>query len=79
MSVIRNTVNNFVDWLHNGTVMHYSGYVEPQDGVTSVLLSSQQEAVPCNLCIQKENHCYEGQLSASSGNRECRSLSNGKI
>jgi hypothetical protein len=27
--------------------MHYSGYVEPQDGAMSVLLSFQQEAVVC--------------------------------
>jgi hypothetical protein len=29
---IYSTVNNFMDWPHSGAVMHYSGYVEPQDG-----------------------------------------------
>jgi hypothetical protein len=60
MSVIRSTVNNFVDWLHSSTVMHYSGFLEPQDGVVSVLLSSQQEAVVFILCIQKESHVLKG-------------------
>jgi hypothetical protein len=59
-SILRSTVNNFVDWPHIGAVMHYSGYVEPRDGAVSFLLSSQQEAVTCVLCIQKENHCCEG-------------------
>jgi hypothetical protein len=57
---IRSTVNNFVDWPHIGAVMHYRGYVEPRDGAVSVLLSSQQEAVACVRCIQKESHCSEG-------------------
>jgi hypothetical protein len=78
LSNIRSTVNNFVDWPHIGAVMHYSGYVEPRDGVMSFLLSSQQEAVAYVRCIQKESRCCEGQLSANGGNRECRSLSNGK-
>jgi hypothetical protein len=51
---------------------------ESRDGAVSVLLSSQQEAVACVRCIQKDSHCSEGQLPASGGNRECRSLSNGK-
>jgi hypothetical protein len=53
--------------------------VEPRDGAVSILLSSQQEAVACVWCIQKESHCYEGKLCVSGGNRECRSLSNGKM
>jgi hypothetical protein len=57
---IRSTVNNFEDWPHSGAVMHYSGYVEPRDGALSFLLSSQQEAVACVRCIQKESHCCEG-------------------
>jgi hypothetical protein len=67
-----------MDWPHIGAVMHYNGYEEPRDGAVSFLLSSQQEAVACVRCVQKESHCSEGQLSASGGNRECRSLSNGK-
>jgi hypothetical protein len=58
--VIRSTFNNFVDWPHIGAVMHYSGYLEPRDGAVSVLLSSQQEAVACVRCIQKESHSCEG-------------------
>jgi hypothetical protein len=42
---IRNTVNNFVDWLHSGAVMKYSGYVKPGDGAISILLSFQQGAL----------------------------------
>jgi hypothetical protein len=57
---IRSTANNFVDWPHIGAVMLYSGYVEPRDGAVSFLLSSQQEAVACVRCIQKESHCSEG-------------------
>jgi hypothetical protein len=38
---LRSTVNNFVGWPHSGAVMHYSGYVEPQDGAVPVLLSFQ--------------------------------------
>jgi hypothetical protein len=57
---VRSTVNNFVDWPHIGAVMHYSGYVEPRDGAVSVLLSSQQEAVACVRCIQKESHVLKG-------------------
>jgi hypothetical protein len=57
---ICSTVNNFVDWPHSGAVMHYSRCVEPHVGAMSVLLSSQQEAVVCVLCIQKESHCFEG-------------------
>jgi hypothetical protein len=57
---IHSTVNNFVDWPHSGAIVHYSGYVEPQDGAMSVLLSSQKEAVVCVWCIQKESHCCEG-------------------
>jgi hypothetical protein len=49
--------------------------MEPRDGVVSILLSSQQAVLACVQCIQKES---EGQLSASGGNRKCRSLSNGK-
>jgi hypothetical protein len=52
--------NNFLDWLYNSVVMHYSGNMEPQDGAMSVLLSSQQEAVACRPCIQKESHYCEG-------------------
>jgi hypothetical protein len=26
---LHSTVNNFVDWLHSGAVMHYGRYVEP--------------------------------------------------
>jgi hypothetical protein len=44
---------------------------EPQDGALSIFLSSQQ-AVTCLWCISKESHCHEGQLSASSRNRECQ-------
>jgi hypothetical protein len=57
--LIRNTVNNFMDWPHSGTVMHYSGYVEPRDGAVSILLSCQQEAVACMRCIQKVSHTCE--------------------
>jgi hypothetical protein len=56
---IRRTVNNFMDWPYSGAVMHYSGYVEPRDGAVSILLLSQQEAVVCIWCIQKEHHCCE--------------------
>jgi hypothetical protein len=58
--------------------MQYSGYVEPGTGALSVLLSFQQEAVVCVWCIQEENYCCEGELSATGGNREYRSLSNWK-
>jgi hypothetical protein len=58
--VLRSTVNNFVDWPQSGAVMHYSGHVEPRGGAMSVLLLSQQEAVACVWCIQKESHCCEG-------------------
>jgi hypothetical protein len=75
---VPSTIKNSVDWPHSGAVMHFSGYVKQQDGVISVILSSQQEVVACVRCIQKESHCCEGQLSASGRNRECRSLSNGK-
>jgi hypothetical protein len=37
---ICSTVNNFLDWLHSGAVMHYSRYVEPRDGAMSILLLS---------------------------------------
>jgi hypothetical protein len=60
MIQLRSTVNNFMVWPHFGAVMHYSGYVEPRDGAVSFLLSSQQEAVACVQCIQKESHCSEG-------------------
>jgi hypothetical protein len=38
---IRDTVNNFVELPHSGSVMHCSEYMEPPDGAVSVLLSSQ--------------------------------------
>jgi hypothetical protein len=63
--ILCSTVNNFVD---SGAVMHYRGYVEPQVDAVSVLLSSQQEAVVCVRCIQKDSHCCEGWLSANGGN-----------
>jgi hypothetical protein len=31
-----------MDWLHSGAVMHYSRYMEPQDGAMCVLLLSQR-------------------------------------
>jgi hypothetical protein len=57
---VHSTVNNFVDWLHSGAVMHYSGYMEPRDGAVSILLSSQQEEVACMWCIQKEKSLLRG-------------------
>jgi hypothetical protein len=48
--------------------------------VLSVVLLFQQQAVLCVcVCIQKESHCCEGQLSASGGNQECCSLCNKKM
>jgi hypothetical protein len=55
--LIRGTVNNFVEWPHSVAVMHCSEYMEPRDSAVSVLLSSQEEAVVCVLCIHKECHC----------------------
>jgi hypothetical protein len=49
-----------MDWPHIGAVMHYSGYVEPQDGAVSFLLSHQQEAVTCVRCIQKKVTVLKG-------------------
>jgi hypothetical protein len=66
-----------VDGLHSGVVMRCGKYVDPQDGAMSILLSSQEEAFACMLCIQKENHCYEGWLSVNGKNQECRSLRKG--
>jgi hypothetical protein len=59
VEIIRSTVD-FMDWPHSGAVMHYSGYMEPRDGAVSILLSSQQEAVACMQCIQKESRCCQG-------------------
>jgi hypothetical protein len=42
-----------MDWVLSGTVIHYNRYVEPQEGIMSVLLSSRQEAVACVQCMQK--------------------------
>jgi hypothetical protein len=47
--------------------MHYSHKM-----VLCPFFSSQQEPVACMLCIQKESHCCEGQLSVSSRSRECQ-------
>jgi hypothetical protein len=45
-----------MEWPYSGAAMHYSEYVEPQDGATSILLLSQQEAVLCMPYIQKKSH-----------------------
>jgi hypothetical protein len=68
-----------MDWSHNGTVMHYSQYVEPQDGAVSIVLLPQQETTACVQCIQKESHCCKGKWSVSDQNRECPSLSKEKM
>jgi hypothetical protein len=34
---VSSTVNNLVDWPHSGTVLHYSGYMEPRDGAKKQL------------------------------------------
>jgi hypothetical protein len=67
-----------MDWQHSRALMLYTGYVEPRDGAVSVssLVLARRG---CVRCIQKESHCCEGQLSVGEGNRECRSLSNGKM
>lgn len=73
------TVNNFVDWLCSGAVMHYTRHVKLWDGTMSILLSSPQEAVACVWCIKKECHCCERQLFASGRNWKCRNVSSGKM
>jgi hypothetical protein len=44
---IFSAVNNLMDWPRRGTVMNYSGYMEPQDGAMSILLLFKQEAILC--------------------------------
>jgi hypothetical protein len=50
-------------WPHRGTVMHYSGYMGPQDGAVSILLLSQQEVVLCVHAVYSERNSHLGRQS----------------
>jgi hypothetical protein len=55
---VKYVVQSVISWI-GVAVMHCSRYMESRDGDVSVLLSSQQVAVACVRCIQKDSHFCE--------------------
>ena len=56
--------------------VHYSAQVAERDDATLALLSFQKNIVVRGQSKQNYRLCFEGQLNASEGSRECRSVTN---